>query len=79
MAECFVVYSVLDTHITSVLFCGLTNSYIRVLVHRLNNPVFVFPVTDMLLTETESSYLAYMISIDRNQFCRAEITVDLKQ
>ena len=34
------------TYITSVLFCGLTNNYIRILVHRLNNPVFVFFVTD---------------------------------
>ena len=35
-------------HIASVLFCGLNNNYIRVLVHRLNNQVFVLSVTDRL-------------------------------
>ena len=29
------------THITSVLFCGLNDFYIRILVHWLYNPVFM--------------------------------------
>ena len=49
------------THITPVLFCGLTNNYKRALVHRLKNPVFVLPITDMSLIESESSYLAYIV------------------
>ena len=39
---------------------------LRILVHRLNNPVFVLLVTDNLLTETvqESSYLTYQFGRD---------------
>ena len=43
---------------------------------RLNDPVSVLPVTDMSQSETESNYLAYLSSINRNQFGHAEITID---
>ena len=32
------------SHTTSVLFCSLTNNQTSILVHRLNNPVFVLPL-----------------------------------
>ena len=49
------------THITSVLFCGLNNNFIRVWIHRLSlcSPLY----TDVSLTESKSSYLAYTFCI----------------
>ena len=58
------------THMTSVLFCGLNND-IRILVNRLNNPVFVLPVTDMSLFRDCSRIELPCLSIDDNQFGQA--------
>ena len=67
---CYVFSIVLIYH---VLFCGLTNNYIRILVNRLNNPVFVFLITENLTDRHCARIELSRLSIDCNQFGRDEI------
>ena len=54
-------------------FCGLTNKYIRILVHRLNNPVFVLLVIDNVDDRDCSKIELPRLSLDGNRFGPDEI------